>query len=818
MSNKRSSRVTATCWILALFLACGLVAWGTPDSWAGPQSAPPAAPGAAPQLLLSPQRVVLDAQFGSSATLTQDIDVSELTSGAATTYAASIQSGSDWLMLGTAVSGTTVTWGSTVTATTPAVLRVFVKVNAMALGINTGIVALNITGGSSNPVLLPIIVNVRGKPNLIVSPTTMSFSHQAGNIYSTPQPQNLSVYGASTGFRALVTTLTGQNWLKVSAASGTTPARLSVSVEASQLDPGDYVGSISVLPQGTQNGYQTVNVSLKVTSASSFFPTQQTVTLRAQYGSHHPVSDIAQFYTNGFVLPVSTSVLNGSWLSATALDAWAGEADPSTAVVIPVPARVQVSADPTGLAVGTYTSSLTVGDADSGATIPVTLQVVPNDLTVPHLIDGGGTSTAITLVNSDQEPAPFTIKFHHQDGSPWKLSLDVADSVSEYSSTIPVGGIRIIHTLDAGSDTSQGWAEIVPQRSIAVTASFVQLGLAGFVEGNLPAGAPAGPDFLLPFDDTNGVQSSFALVNSGAADSTVNVTVRDESGNTVATASTTVPASGKAILESQSIFPQLVNHRGLAEFKSPGGKLSAVGLQVDSLGSTVTYQAIVPEHVDAPTTVRSLPLAVDSLDWSTTLVLANPGSQAMPFTLVFRNAQTGTAEPFQLSGIGAVTEYSDVIPAGGIRILDSAGLSSPLAQVWAEIASFGKLEGTLLFAQRQITGSMSIASMPFSDPTTDDFIVPFDNSSDLQTALALLNNTADDGTSRVSVRDEDGNWLSTAYLTTTSEKCETFFLSSLFPKTAGIRGTVQFSGAEVSALGLRFSSLGTFTSVPALNR
>src|SRR5439155_200502 len=70
----------------------------------------------------------------------------------------------------------------------------------------------------------------------------------------------------------------------------------------------------------------------------------------------------------------------------------------------------------------------------------------PKTKVVSHIADGARWKTTFILVNTDSVPAPFTVKFWKDDGSPFTLKLGDGSSVASVSDTIPVGGSRTIET------------------------------------------------------------------------------------------------------------------------------------------------------------------------------------------------------------------------------------------------------------------------------------------------------------------------------------------------------------------------------------
>jgi len=85
-------------------------------------------------------------------------------------------------------------------------------------------VSMASSGAGNSPQTVAVTLTVTAaKPNLILSPTTLSFSYQIGG--TVPAAQNVSVTssGAQLNFTVTSTTNSGGNWLSATPASGTTP-------------------------------------------------------------------------------------------------------------------------------------------------------------------------------------------------------------------------------------------------------------------------------------------------------------------------------------------------------------------------------------------------------------------------------------------------------------------------------------------------------------------------------------------------------------------------------------------------------------------
>jgi uncharacterized protein (TIGR03437 family) len=157
-----------------------------------------------------------------------------------------------------------------------------VSVNANATGLAAGTYNGNIrvtpTGGSVIDV--PVTLTVTSPPTVSATPTTMTFSYRAGG--AAPAAQSIQVSGAGAALAFTATASSTGNWLVVTPTSGTTPATISASVNASALSAGTYQGTITVAGATAGTGSTTINVTLTVTVP---LPTITRVTNAASYAS-----------------------------------------------------------------------------------------------------------------------------------------------------------------------------------------------------------------------------------------------------------------------------------------------------------------------------------------------------------------------------------------------------------------------------------------------------------------------------------------------------------------------------------------------------
>jgi hypothetical protein len=205
--------------------------------------------------------------------------------------------------------------------------------------------------------------------SLIPSTTSLSYSANTGG----PNPASQTVQLTAGGGGSLAwTAVSNASWLSVAPAGGLTPANLQVSVNSSSLSGGTFNGTITLISLGATNSPQMISVSLTVVTPPPVIASSpSSLSFVAAIGQPSPPAQAVNIVNGGYGSFSYTVATDSSWLSAS-------PASGST------PGSVNVSVNATGLAIGTYTGNVIVtasGVANSPQSIPVTLQVLSQDMT-----------------------------------------------------------------------------------------------------------------------------------------------------------------------------------------------------------------------------------------------------------------------------------------------------------------------------------------------------------------------------------------------------------------------------------------------------
>jgi hypothetical protein len=695
--------------------------------------------------------------------------------------------------------------------TTPQNITVQAVPSGLGPGVYEGNIAVTVPSISATPQNVRVRLIIQPANAIAAAPTSLTFTQTSGG--TAPAPKTIALTStAAAGYQVTTSTASGGSWLNVSPTGGSSPGTLTVSVNAANLAAGTYTGSIGVASADVNNSPLNIPVTLTVT-APALTVTPLTVSLLAAPGSTQTQTTTLSVSAGGASFTTNVSTLNGGpWLSV----------DSSTGTS---PATVTVRANPTGLPAGTYTGTITfnaTGVSNSPQIVTVTFNIAtappPGRQLISQIADGSAWKTTITLVNLDTDPAPYTLRFYADDGTPLRLPFDgTPGRVETLSGTIPVGGSRTISTLGTDTLLQQGWAELTSTKLISGLGVFRQR-----VEGRpdqeaaVSATVPSN-HFVLPFDNTQSFVSSMALVNTNSTQSrAIAAAPRNEDGSALLGDSVNLPPLGHNAFVMAERFPSMAGVRGSVDFTSPSADFSALGLRFNPGGAFTSLPTLnVPLNSSGQSTTQIISQIADGSAWKTTITLVNLDTVPAPFTLRFWR-QNGSNLPIPLAGGGSADSIDGTIPVGGIRVIETLGGTTDLVQGWAELTTTRNIGGLAVFRQR-VTGRPDQEAAVTLTTTSNKFVLPFDNTDNFVTSMALVNVSATLGTTiNVVIRDESGQQIGTDTISLSGRGHTAFTLPSRFASSVNRRGTAEFTstGTQITGLGLRFNPGGAFTSFP----
>jgi uncharacterized protein (TIGR03437 family) len=307
-------------------------------------------------------------------------------------------------------------------------------------------------------------------PTISLQQNSLAVSAASGGA---PVTMNAAVQGSVQGlaFAVSATTASGGNWLSAGAASGNTPDLLSITADPSNLTPGSYTGTITIVPAAATPASLTLTVTFTVGAA---LPPQLSVdqpNLSFTYPAGTPARSETLKVSNAgggaLAFTVSAATLTGgSWLSVSPLT---GSVSPGAPVLL------TVTANPSNLPTGTYTGSLTI-QSNGGGTIVVPVNLAISSLPQALLLTQTGMSFTGVAQGGVVPPQSFGIVNLGAGSLSWTASV----------STLAGGNWLSAAPASGSSNASQA----APQVTVSVSPNGLTAGdYYGMVRIDAPGAA-----------------------------------------------------------------------------------------------------------------------------------------------------------------------------------------------------------------------------------------------------------------------------------------------------------------------------------------
>lgn len=214
--------------------------------------------------------------------------------------------------------------------------------------------------------------------------------------------------------------------------------------------------------------------------------------------------------------------------------------------------------------------------------------------------------------------------------------------------------------------------------------------------------------------------------------------------------------------------------------------------------------------------------------WETEVVILNMGNATVQFDQYFLD-QAGNPMQVTVQSIPDGQTVTDDAITGtllpGERFTFLLTSDSPDVKVgWSFLdydTTARRLGGYAIFRSFNVPGRPNQeATVPLSAYDDFFFFQTFDNTDGFVTSMAIINPSATLTTDvTTTVLDQEGNVLETKTITLAPGQHKVFETTNEFPASRDKIGTIVFDGSitRLSALGLRFSPGGAFTTIPVLN-
>jgi hypothetical protein len=209
--------------------------------------------------------------------------------------------------------------------------------------------------------------------------------------------------------------------------------------------------------------------------------------------------------------------------------------------------------------------------------LTVTIMGFTTNLHVAQIADGLNWKTLFQVVNLDQQPVNFSMRFWDDNGN--AVQLPFTSGLSGFSGTLAVGGTAFAETTGVATTLTEGWADASGNGRIGVLTIFRQI-VPGRPdsEGTVAAG-PSSDRLSIPFDNTNGYVTGLAVANTNLTRPlSISLSFTAENGSQT-TGLLSLPPRGHTAFPLPTMFPWLLGVRGSIQFTASTPDISVVGLR-----------------------------------------------------------------------------------------------------------------------------------------------------------------------------------------------------------------------------------------------
>jgi hypothetical protein len=208
-------------------------------------------------------------------------------------------------------------------------------------------------------------------------------------------------------------------------------------------------------------------------------------------------------------------------------------------------------------------------------------------------------------------------------------------------------------------------------------------------------------------------------------------------------------------------------------------------------------------------------------DWSTAILLVNPGMHTASYQLNFHNETDGSPLVLPLVNSGPQSSISGTMAPGQLAVIQTDGSGTAVVEGWAELVTSDDIGGSGIFSDHGAAGNPQEAAVPLNSAGGMQLFIPFDQTAETSTfttGIALVNPGTSRATVTVTFVDDSGRAIPTtiSQITLNPGAHKAFVVTQYFPEVSGKRGAIQFkSNVSIYGLGIRYNGTA-FTSIDAI--
>ncbi|QOY90251.1 beta strand repeat-containing protein [Paludibaculum fermentans] len=368
------------------------------------------------------------------------------------------------------------------------------------------------SGQTSQTVPVTLTVSPANQPFFDNVPGLLSYSlaTHAGN----PAAQTVQLRNRGTGtlnWTALTSTFDGNNWLTVSAASGTAPSKVSIGIVTQNLPNQGLVAGVFTGQVLFLSGASSVTVPISVVVGGNGFAQVNGLHFTMPQGGANPLPQIVTTTSIGAALGFSVAGATGNGGN------WMTVSPTGNCCATPRVLTVSIAA-PVGLAAGTYTGEVILDSGTTAMVVPVTLTVSPGNqpffdnvqgqMYFSAATAGSPASQQLTIRRMGTGPLNWTVTPMTFDNGAWlQVSAGSGTAPSTVTVSIVPGNLPNLG-LVAGQFNGQLLFESGTS-SVTVPVA-VQLGTNIFTQ-------MSGLNFTMPFGGANPLSQTATVNSNGTA-------------------------------------------------------------------------------------------------------------------------------------------------------------------------------------------------------------------------------------------------------------------------------------------------------------
>jgi uncharacterized protein (TIGR03437 family) len=534
---------------------------------AGPVAVPVTLTVGTGVLTLAPASLSFSYATGGTVPAAQSLAVSTSNGGTpAITVTAATSSGGNWLTASAAGANTPT---SVMVSLNQAVLT------GLAVGDYSGTITVSATGYPTQTASVALVVS-KPKATIVVT------GNLAFAIPNTAPPTTSVVTISASDNSALPFTVAAgspaASWLSFSPASGTTPGKVTLTVNPAGQAPGLHLATLTVTMPGSADGSKAITVQLQITG-SNLTATPASLSFTYQPGGTLPAGQtlvLAPASGTG-TIALSSVTTNVPWLKVSSLAS--------------APGNIQVTFVSSPLAAGSYLGSIIITAVGS----PTASLAVPVELTVNAMPQLTASPAALTFnyQPGGALPAPQSIALATGDVP---LSFSVSSpgtwlSVSPARGATPGSVLVAADPTGLGAGSYSGTIGVSAYGASNPASIAVTLNVLG--TGQQLTVTPAELSFAVPVGGTAPAQS-LSVASAGSAIGFTAMTsgakwlsVTPASGTTPGSVSVSVNAAG--LLDGTYTGTIAIEPSGL----SSGGQVVTVTLKVGTGISVPTIAGVI---------------------------------------------------------------------------------------------------------------------------------------------------------------------------------------------------------------------------------